>query len=684
MIRLATDVGGTFTDLVGYDEKTGTVFTSKSLTTTHDQSVGVIDVIDRAEQTSGLNPNRVGFFAHGGTTVINAITERKGVKTGLVTTAGFRDVLEIGRGNRPDLYNLQTHSPEPFVPRHLRVEVRERVGASGQVIQPLDESDICAAATLFRDEGVEAVAIIFLHSYAHPDHEQRCAEILRELLPGVPVCASHEISRQWREFERTNTVALNAYVQPIIQRYFANLEKALAAKGVYSGYYAMLSNGGVATFSQAAVSPLTLVESGPSGGAAGAARIGEILGQKDVLYLDVGGTTAKCTLIRDGKPRLDAEYKLEWTRTSPGYPVQVPVVDIVEIGSGGGSIAWIDASGGLRVGPRSAGSSPGPACYGLGGTEPTVTDAKLIIGILDPKAFAEGRMPLDVERARQAMGKLAGPLGMSIADAAQAIIDVAESNMINALKLVSVQRGHDPRDLALIVSGGAGPMLGARLGRELKAKSIIVPPHSGIFSAWGMLAAHPRADLRKTWFSPLDIGSLASLDRLFTDMEEEALAYFSLDSKDQISFSYTVEMRYRGQEHSVSTRYVPGLQLDEFLEAFHIAHETAYSFRLPAARVEITILHLQAEISGKVIDCPLIGNEERSAEKARKGERSVYFGSETGWATCPVYDRDSLPADKTFRGPLLVEEPTTTTLVHQGQILEMTERGIMVITEEVR
>ncbi|CAN7258930.1 hydantoinase/oxoprolinase family protein [Aminobacter sp. LjRoot7] len=684
MIRLATDVGGTFTDLVGYDEKSGKVFTSKSLTTPQDQSIGVLDVIDRAESASGLDTDKVRFFAHGGTTVINAITERKGVRTALVTTEGFRDVLEIGRGNRPDLYNLQFHSPEPFIPRKLRAEVRERVGADGRVIEPLNEDDVREAARLFVKEGVEAVAVIFLHSYAHPEHEKRCAALLRELMPDVTVCASHEISRQWREYERTNTVALNAYVQPIIQRYFANLEKALAAKGVYSAYYAMLSNGGVATFSQAVASPLTLVESGPSGGAAGAARIGAILGEKDVLYLDVGGTTAKCTLIRDGKPNLDAEYKLEWARTFPGYPVQVPVVDIVEIGSGGGSIAWIDAAGGLRVGPKSAGSSPGPACYGLGGTEPTVTDAKVAIGLLNPAAFAEGAMTLDVELARQAITRLAGPLGLSVDGAAQAIIDVAESNMINALKLVTVQRGHDPRDLALIVSGGAGPMLGARLGRELNAKSIIIPPHSGIFSAWGMLAAHPRADIRKTWFSPLVPSSLGELARLFADMEGEALSYFELDDKEGVAFSYGVEMRYHGQEHSVSARFSPSMQLADFAEAFHLAHETAYSFRLPDARIEVTNLHLQAEIAGNVIDCPPIDNDGRTVARARKGERNVYFGNDGGWKLCAVYDRNGLPCGERLSGPLLVEEPTTTTLVHAGQVLEVTDRGIMVITEEVR
>lgn len=320
MIRLATDVGGTFTDLVGYDDTTGRLFTAKSLTTTHDQSVGVLDAIDRAETRGGLDPAKVRFFAHGGTTVINAITERTGVRTGLVTTAGFRDVLEIGRGNRPDLYNLQFHSPEPLVPRHLRLEVRERVSANGEVLAELNEDDVRAAAETLRAEQVSAVAICFLHSYAHPEHEQRCAALLRTLLPGVTVCASHEISRQWREYERSNTVAMNAYVQPIIHRYFANLERSLAVKGVHAPCYAMQSNGGVATFAQAVASPLTLVESGPSGGAAGAARIGELLGERDVLYLDVGGTTAKCTLIQGGRPRLDSEYKLEWSRTFPGYP----------------------------------------------------------------------------------------------------------------------------------------------------------------------------------------------------------------------------------------------------------------------------------------------------------------------------------------------------------------------------
>ncbi|MBN9250498.1 MAG: hydantoinase/oxoprolinase family protein, partial [Mesorhizobium sp.] len=328
MIRLATDVGGTFTDLIAYDERSGRLFLAKSLTTTDDQSVGVLDAIAQSEE-HGLSTENVSFLVHGGTTVINAITERKGVRTALITTEGFRDVLEIGRGNRPDLYNLRSSSPEPFVPRHLRLEVAERLDARGNVIRELDENDVLRCIDVLKAEKVEAVGIVFLHSYVNPAHESRCAALVREALPEVSVCTSSEISRQWREYERSNTVAMNAFVQPIIRRYFRNLEVAFEKKKLQGPYYAMQSNGGIAKFEKVVDAPLTLVESGPSGGVAGAARIGSIVGEPNVLYFDVGGTTAKCSLILDSQPKLDSDYKLEKTRTSPGYTVQVPVVDIV-------------------------------------------------------------------------------------------------------------------------------------------------------------------------------------------------------------------------------------------------------------------------------------------------------------------------------------------------------------------
>jgi N-methylhydantoinase A len=679
MIRLATDVGGTFTDLVGYDETTGQLFQAKALTTVHDQSGGVLDTIATAG-LQGMDPALIRFFAHGGTTVINAITERKGVKTALITTSGFRDVLEIGRGNRPDLYNLQFRSPEPFVPRYLRFEVRERLDAKGEVVTPIDLDDLATIAAACRREGVEAVGIIFLHSYANPTHERAAAMALAALLPDVTICASHEISREWREYERSNTVTLNAYVQPIIRRYFSRLQAALATRGVDCPYYAMQSNGGIATFAQATARPLTLVESGPAGGVAGAARIGQVLGQSDILYLDVGGTTAKCSLIRDGRPRLDTAYKLEHSRIAPGYPVQVPVVDIVEIGAGGGSIASIDQRHSLRVGPRSAGSLPGPACYARGGTDPTVTDALLTIGVFDPATFAGGTVPLDTDLARAAIQGVALAMDLSVEDAALAILDVAVANMINALKLVTVQRGHDPRDAAFVVSGGAGPALGPRLGREMQVNCTVIPPHPGIFSAWGMLAARPRADFRATWFALLDDRVLGAAMAQFEALKVEAIGHFGLGESAAIGYDLFVDARYRGQEHGVLCPVLPDDTLATFAERFHAIHKQSYTFRLDGSPIEITGLHLEATLQTETINLVPVATLGRGIEESRKGHRRVWFRDQ-GWTDCPVHDRDLLPVDTLLHGPLLIEEATATTLILPGQTLEMSDTGILLIRE---
>lgn len=678
-MRLATDVGGTFTDLIAYDETTGHVHFAKSLTTVDDQSRGVLDAI-RLAQSSGMDIGKIGFFVHGGTTVINAITERKGVNTALVTTSGFRDVLEIARGNRPDLYNLRSRTPEPFVPRSLRFEVRERMLASGDVHAPLNEDDVRQIARRCREEAVQSIGIVFLHSYANPRHEARCAEILRAELPDVSVSASFEVSRQWREYERSNTVALNAYVQPIIRKYFASLERALRGAGMQCPYYAMQSNGGIATFDQVTRAPLVLVESGPSGGVAGAVRIGEAVGETDVLYLDVGGTTAKCSLIRNAEPKVDAEYHLEKDRLSPGYTVQVPVVDIVEVGAGGGSIAWLDGANRLRVGPKSAGSTPGPACYARGGTEPTVTDAKLVLGVIDPKTFAEGRMSLDFEAARTAIAKVAKPLGLSVEEGATAVVAVAEEAMINALKLITIQRGHDPRDLALIVSGGAGPLLAASLGRELKAKSTIIPVHPGIFSAWGMLAARPRSDVRQTVFKVAEPASLRPIDDEFSEMEETIARYFGT-GRETVRFRYNLEMRYKGQEHSVSVRYNKAEPADHLLTRFHDVHETTFSFSLRAAVVEITTLHLQSEQPASVIQVVELEPWRKSSAVESKSRRPLFLGRDQGWVNCPIYDRDTLPVGLSIQGPALIEEATTTTLVLSEQICLRHTSGQLIIKE---
>ena len=678
MGRLATDIGGTFTDLVHFDEETGALSVAKSLSTPRDLTRGVLDTIEQA----GLDAEKVDYFVHGGTTVINAITERTGAKTALVTTEGFRDVLEIARGNRPDLYNLRYRKEVPFVPRRLRFEVRERIDARGRVRTPLHLEDLDPVIETCRAEGVEAIAIQFLHSYAAPAHEAACEAYLRARLPGVGITASHEITREWREYERANTAVLNAYVQPIVQRYFDTLEAGLDALGLACPKMAMQSNGGTTSFGWARAHPITLLESGPAAGVNGAALIGRLCGEPDVIYLDIGGTTAKCSTIEDGAPAVTTDYRLEATRIRYGYPVRVPVVDIVEIGAGGGSIAWFDDSGGLCVGPRSAGADPGPACYGRGGSEPTVTDAKLITGVLNPANFAGGRLALDIGRARTAMGRIADGLGCSVDEAAVAVIRVVDANMINALKLVSIQRGHDPRDFALMVGGGGGAMHGASLGRELGVKEIAVPRFPGLFSAWGMLATAPRRDFMRTALQRAETLEIAALRALFAELRAEAEDYFAAEGgHGTVTAACHIDMRYAGQEHAVTVPIdLDGTSRESLLDAFHAAHERAYTFRLADTPVELVTFRLTATADVARPELTPWVAEGRSAEAAARGMRPVDFG-EDGRHETAVFDRDLLPPGFEAAGPLIVEEPSSTTLVCPGQRVRVDELGFLRITE---
>ena len=492
--------------------------------------------------------------------------------------------------------------------------------------------------------------------------------------------ASHEVSRQWREYERTNTAVLSAYVQPIMSRYLANLDRALADEGLACPSYCMQSNGGLAKFRAAEAAPLSLVESGPAGGVAGAVRVGEALGEPDILYLDVGGTTAKCSLVRDGRPVLKSEYKLEWTRLTPGYPVQVPVVDIVEIGAGGGSIARIDGAGAVRVGPESAGADPGPACYGRDGDRPTVTDAKLVTGVIGAERFAGGQMRLDRERSMRALEPIANHLGVNVVAAAAAVIRLAEANMINALKLVTIQRGHDPRDLTMVASGGGGPMHAATLARELGVKRTAVPRYAGLFSAWGMLTARPRLDLSQTRFSRANAETLDLSRAIFGELEAEAALYFA-GARDVMIFNRKIEMRYAGQEHTVAAPYDPSMsRVDELLEAFHIAHEKAYTFQLPDAGVELVTFQLGAELDTPRVGLPDLVVRTTVAD-ALIERREIYLGEAEGMRRADVYDRDRLPPGATLQGPALIEEPTTTTLVLPGQNASIDRFGLLLIEE---
>jgi len=674
MGRLASDIGGTFTDLVYFDDETGTLSTAKSLTTPNNLTKGVIDTID----LSGLACAEVDFFVHGGTTVINTITERKGAKTALLTTAGFRDVLEIQRGNRPDLYNLRFKKERPMVPRLLRFEVRERVDATGTVLAPLERSDLDGVIARCREEGVEAVAIQYLHSYIAPEHEAESAAYLRENLPGVAVTASHEITREWREYERANTTVLNAYVLPIVQEYFGRLEETLKDVGVVSSYAAMQSNGGTTSFAWAKEHPITLMESGPAAGCNGAAVVGGLCGESQVIYLDIGGTTAKCTTIENNKPRVTTEYRLEYSRTQFGYPLRVPMVDIVEIGAGGGSIAWFDKAGLLKVGPISAGADPGPACYGRGGDKPTVTDAKLIAGIINPTYFAGGQFDLDEGKARTAMEIVARGLNTSVAEAAVAVIRTVEASMINALKLVSIQRGHDPREFAMVVGGGGGAMHGASLGRELGVREVIVPLYPGLFSAWGMLATEPRRDFMQTALRRDEDVQEEDVRALFDRLKQEAEDYFLNDSHmvdAEITYEGRIDLRYLGQEHSVTVPVeTTAATIKSILADFHDAHEKTYTFRLDDTPVEFVTYRLAASARVPRPELKKLGPEGRSLEAALKKPRTVDF-SEDGQHKAEIYERDKLPVGAMLEGPLIVEEATSTTLVYPGQQLRVDEFG---------
>ena len=680
MGRLATDIGGTFTDLVFFNERTGGLEVAKSLTTPSDLTQGLVNAINQG----GIQAKLVDFFVHGGTTVINAITERKGVKTALITTAGFRDVLEIGRGNRPDLYNLRFHKERPFVDRSLRFEVRERVAPDGTILVPLHTEDLDSIADACEREGVEAIAILFLHSYAQPLHETKCAEYLAARLPNVPITPSHTITREWREYERGNTAVLNAYVQPIIRRYFDRLEHRIGEEGYDCPLFAMQSNGGTASFEWAKQHPITLIESGPAAGVNGAALVSKLCEEPNVIYLDIGGTTAQCSTIRGHEASITTEYKLEWTRTNFGYPVRTPVVDIVEIGAGGGSIAWFDAAGMLRVGPVSAGGDPGPACYGLGGEEPTVTDAKLLTGVINADNFAFGQFSLDVGKAQKAMSKIAAGLGCSVEDAAVSVIRLVDANMINALKLVSIQRGHDPREFSLVVGGGGGPMHAAQLAREIGVKDVIVPLYPGLFSAWGMLASEQRRDFVRSRLSLVRDTSFVSVAEIFEELQQEAASYFSEGDGDtpELVLSMSCDLRYLGQEHAVTVPVtLRSSTMEKILSDFHDVHERTYTFRLSDTEVEFVTYRLKAEARAPRPEIKELSSEGRLGDIARRRDRVVNFG-EAGKHLSAIYDRNFLPPGFSAAGPMVIEEATSTTMVLPGQKVTVDRYGFLRIAED--
>lgn len=684
LLRAATDVGGTFTDLVTFwsDPETGRqeILTAKSDTTPPDFERGVLDVLAK----SGIAIGEIGFLAHGTTLVINAITERKGVKTALITTSGFRDSLEIARGNRPDYFNLHYEKPPPFVPRYLRRELPGRLTHDGREREPLDLTGLPGIVADFRADGVEAVAICLLHAYADPSHEQAVLAGVRELWPEVSSVASHQITREWREYERTSTTVLSAYVQPVAERYLTLLASGVRDSGFDGQLYIMQSNCGVDSVEKTKSIPITMVESGPASGFWGAAELGRLIGERNVLALDIGGTTAKCSLIEGGHVKVISDYWIERSRLSAGYPIMVPVVDLVEIGNGGGSIAWVDDFGKLHVGPRSAGAVPGPAGYGRGGTEATTTDANLELGRINRDYFCGGEVEADMEAVGAALDRVAARLGVDRAGAARGVIRIANNNMINALKLISLNRGYDPRDFTLVAFGGGGGMHAVDLAAELGIGKVVIPRAADVFSAWGMLMSDLRRDYFLTRLLNLAPAHAERLEGVFGELEAAALEQFAGEgiAADQVRFRRHANLRYANQEHGVEVT-LPDRRIDaaavEAIEAsFHETYEREYTYRLDAP-VEFVGGHLVAVAEvGKLAPAKLPVTGRRLAE-ASKGTRTVDYAT-GGIHTADIYDGELLEPGAVFTGPAIVETKGTTTVVHPGDGATVDELGNLVIT----
>jgi N-methylhydantoinase A len=621
--------------------------------------------------------------SHGTTLVINALTERKGAKVGLVTTRGFRDTLEIARGNRPDFFNLHYEKPKPFVPRYLRRELPGRMSYRGEEMSPLDLAPLAAIVADFRADGVEAVAICLLHSYANTAHERAAEAEVRRLWPEVHAVSSHSIAREWREYERTSTTVLSAYVQPAAERYLRRLSDGLASQGFTGSPYVMQSNGGIDSLEAAARTPITMIESGPASGVWGAAELGRLIGDRSIIALDIGGTTAKCSLIDQGDIKIVTDYWIERDGKSAGYPVMVPVVDIVEIGNGGGSIAWVDDYGKLHVGPQSAGAVPGPAAYGTGGADATTTDANLWLGRINRDYFCGGEMVADMDAVEGALRDLGGRLGLGPDQAAAGIVRIANNNMVNALKLVSLNRGFDPRDFTLVAFGGGGGMHAVALARELGVSKVVIPADAAVFSAWGMMMSDLRRDYIVTRLVDLVPANAAAVEATLTETEDAARVQFASEGIDpaRLSFKRFGKFRYQNQEHTTEVALGDGVvtatRIAGIRSAFEAEYEREYTYRLDAP-VEMVGIHVTAtaQVGRMQVQRKKLGHA--SAKDACKSSRRVDF-AEDGILQSAIYDGNRLLPGMRFRGPAIVEDAASTIVVHEGNEVEVDGFGNIVI-----
>ncbi|MGE5512632.1 MAG: hydantoinase/oxoprolinase family protein [Bacteroidota bacterium] len=665
--RVGVDSGGTFTDICLMDADGSGIRVWKVPSTPDDPSRAIAGGVKEGLAGAGAAPKDVSYFGHGTTVATNALIQQRGVKTGLITTDGFRDLLEIGRQRRPHLYDLQCDKPPLLVTRDLRIEVPERLRHDGRIETPLDEAAVRSAARKLKGEGVRSVAVTFLYSYIDPRHEARVREILAEEFPEAFVTCSHEVAPEFREFERLSTAVVNAYLGPVMAQYIERLGPRLDEIGLRGPRHITQSNGGVMSFATARDQAVRTVLSGPATGVVGAMKVGALSGFTNLITFDMGGTSTDVSLIESGRPKLASEMEVH------GYPLKTPMLDIHTVGAGGGSIAFIDAGGHLKVGPRSAGGDPGPVCYGRGNVEATVTDANVVLQTLNPEHLLGGRMLIDQSKAKGAVAVLADRLGLDVMATAQGIISVVTANMAKAIRLISVQRGHDPRDYTLVAFGGAGPLHSARLARELEIPRVLIPRHPGILCALGLLMTDLQTNYAQSRLMTFGRDTLSAMMDVFSDLERRAQSWFVAEAiaAEDRRIRRTIDMRYAGQNYELSIPMPDGLRDEALLAAlqrgFQQAHQQMYGYIAPEEPIQAVTFRIEATGAVRQAEIRQHAPAQQPLESALIGKRDVWLAEPGGFVFCPVYDREKLGPGHRLSGPAVIEQMDATTLVLPGQ-----------------
>lgn len=679
-LRVGVDAGGTFTDVCVLGDD-GSVTVHKLASTPTDASGAIIEGVLAALVAAGSSLAEVAYFGHGTTVATNALLELNGARTGVITTQGFRDLLELARQQRPDLYDLQADKPVPLARRRHRIEVPERMRYDGSCEQSLDEASVRAAARFLHSEGVQSVAVCLLYSYLYSEHERRIGELLAEELPEAYVSLSHRVLAEFREYERLSSTVVNAYLGPMMSAYIDRLGRRIAESGGQVEPYITQSNGGLISLAAAATLPVRTVLSGPAAGVVGAAAVARSAGIPNVITFDMGGTSTDVALIEDYEPHASLDLSVN------GYPVRTPMLDINTVGAGGGSVAWIDSGRHLKVGPRSAGADPGPAGYGRGGVEATVSDANLVLGALNREQLLDGQMKVDADAADTAVARLAGELRLSSLDVAGGILAIVTANMARAIRVISIDRGYDPRDFALVAFGGAGPLHAARLARELDIPTVIVPPTPGILCAIGLPTSDLRSDYSRTVSSLATVDALPRINAALAELVSQAVAWFEHEGVDGDGrrLRRFADMRYVGQNFELMIELdgeaLDATSLTALIRAFDVAHERAYGFAAPGEVAQVVTLRLEAHGAVETVHPAALADAPPDSSPPVRMTRDVFLTEVGEWVCCDVYARASLLAGHVLVGPAIIEQMDSTTLVLQGQRALVDRAGNLIISE---